>query len=72
MFTVPPESARHERTGLSRNAAEGKQSSCQTPELLLYLTLKKERRSSFLWFLEKQKLWICASLKRAHHIYPYR
>lgn len=56
---------------LSRIATAGKPSSCQIQELLLYLKLKKERKHSFFWFLENQKLWISASLKRTLYVYPY-
>lgn len=56
---------------LSRIATEGKLSSCQIQELLLYLKLKRKIKCSFFWFLENQKPWITASLKRTLYVYPY-
>lgn len=52
---LPLESERHQ----SRIATEGKLSSCQTQELLLYLMLKRERKCRFLWFLANLKLDFC-------------
>lgn len=54
---------------LSGIATDGKLSSCQIQELLLYLKLK--RKGSFFRFLENQKPWISASLQRTPYTYPY-